>query len=195
MKIKYSTKFRKANAFELDLIWNGLQKLSLDIDSDIINQKFKLFVFLEKNNRKFRYPSVYLLSVELSELYDELSLETNIIAAGIYFGFIKKSIFRISIEGAEFLVTNNIIKEYQAIVVDKKAEKAILYGNNISKDMILSEFNDYDIRHLFLIYNQLGELIALGKFRDDLKKKQDLSNEEIIIRNYIDKGYYLRKEK
>ena len=49
---------------------------------------------------------------------------------GVYFGFIKKNQFLLSLEGAEFL---NKLNMFQYLFVNDDGEKSVLYGNHIMK--------------------------------------------------------------
>ena len=47
---------------------------------------------------------------------------------------------------------------------------------------------------VILILNQSSELIALGHLEVDLSEFNEKDEKEIIVKNLVDKGYYLRRK-
>lgn len=71
------------------------------------------------------------------------------------------------------------------IVVNEKAESLFLYGRNILLDSISRNPNNIDSGYVF-VQNERDENLGYGIFQKQL--------EQIIIKNLLDKGFYLRKE-
>ena len=118
----------------------------------------------------------------------------NIIAAGIYFGFIKKGIFHLSLEGVEFLRNHQILPNSNKITINEKGEKSILYGNDILKSAITIMPPELKKNNLLAVFNQKNEIIALARATIDSSSFQNLKSNQKIAQNLVDKGYYLRKK-
>lgn len=75
--------------------------------------------------------------------------------------------------------------ESRKIYVNAKAEGLFLYGRNILRDSISRNPNNIDSGYVF-VQNERNENLGFGIFQ-----KQ---GSQIIIKNLLDKGVYLRKE-
>ena len=71
------------------------------------------------------------------------------------------------------------------IYIATKVEGLYLYGRNILKDSIARNPNNIDSGYVF-VQNEKDENLGFGIFQ-----KQ---GEQVIIKNLLDKGFYLRKE-
>ena len=105
-----------------------------------------------------------------------------------------KSIFFLSLEGAEFLYENEIFSEFQQLILNKKGEKSFLYGNNISKKMIDKIPQKLKNKDFLLVLNDLNEIIGISQSQCDRQIIHTLNSEDIVAINLSDKGYYLRKK-
>ena len=124
---------------------------------------------------------------------DRINNKIIVHSVGIFFGFIKKSIFFLSLEGAEFLYENKIFSESQQLILNKKGEKSFLYGNNISKKMVDKIPKNLKNRDFLLVLNDVNEILGIGRSQCDHQIIQTLNSEDTIAINLSDKGYYLRK--
>ena len=147
---------------------------------------------MEHLSVKDKFPNIYLITKNQVILLRNLDND-KILSAGLYFGFIKKGSFYLSLEGAEFLYHNSLVSDFKKIHVNDKGEKSILYGNNILKNMIKKIPDSLKQNDVALIFNKNEELIALVQSKYDLQKIQELKPKDIIAINLNDKGYYLRK--
>ncbi|MFW9988745.1 MAG: hypothetical protein ACFFC3_08835, partial [Candidatus Odinarchaeota archaeon] len=184
--------FRKINKIEREIIINSFSKIipkSLKIIDDLKN---RLYISIENLKYKTNFPNIYLLSK--TQINSLKILESNkIISAGLFFGFIKKGNFYLSLESAEFLYFNNIISVFKKAQVNDKGEKSILYGNNLLKKMIYSFPDSFEQNDILLIFNKNEEILALAQSKIDYKYGQEDQSNELIAKNLIDKGFYLRK--
>lgn len=71
------------------------------------------------------------------------------------------------------------------IYVTSKAEGLFLYGRNILKDSISRNPNKIDSGYIF-VQNEKDENLGFGIFQTQ--------GEQVIVKNLLDKGFYLRKE-
>ena len=137
---------------------------------------------------------IYLITEEVNKVLKRFQQIVDIISAGIYLGFIVRGKFFLSLEGAEILLKEELVPEQRFIKVNKEGEKAILYGNSIEKKMILDFSSELKKNSLILIFNRLKELIALGNVVVELENFEVFNERDILIKNLVDKGYYLRRK-
>ena len=184
--------FRLINNFEKKIINKSLSEISPKIKSVLEKDYYQLYVSLNKETSKNRYPAIYLIS---SNLINELSIlksKVDIIAAGLYFGFIKKGEFMISLEAIDFLNIQGCFTQAQGLYVTEKGEKSVLYGNQILKKMIFKIPKGMNRNDLILIFNQENELISIAKSNVSHSSYQSLKANDIVASNLVDKGIYLR---
>ena len=193
--MKDTNRFRQINQIERNTINKSLSQISTEFCSILEDKEHNLYIAIKLHDMKDNFPSVYLVPSRLTKIINRIQKVTIINSAGLFFGFIKKGQFYISIEAIEFL---NIFYHFtagQEVIVNQDGEKSVLYGNKISK-MMISEI-DPNIKKgdLIFIFNISRELIAIGKSQIFYSEFQDLDSNEKVALNLIDKGYYLRKQK
>ncbi len=189
-----SNKFRLLNQIEIKILKDSPLMINNDVITSLSKQGYTLYVSFNFHEFENIYPKIFILNEKLSPFMNRLIEKDKIIASGIYFGFIKKSKFYLSLEGAEFLYQNRIFNESSKMQVNEKGEKSILYGNPIRKSMLKDSKGYTNKKGLVLVFNDKYEIIALakllGKDPSGIKDKED----EIVAFNLIDKGYYIRME-
>lgn len=184
--------FRRINETEQGIVHGSIGKISNVALSALAKSNHELFIAESSSRERYSFPMVYLIPNNLIEL---LIRSKNIInSAGLYFGFIKKGKFLISLEGAEFLHEQKCFSIEQQIQVNSNGEKSILYGNKILKKMVVQLPSNLKKNQFLLIFNLSKELIAIGNSQVDGKTSKNLNNESVVSLNLIDKGYYLRKK-
>ncbi|TKJ21792.1 MAG: hypothetical protein CEE43_08870 [Promethearchaeota archaeon Loki_b32] len=183
--------FRRINEIEEKIIITSLTKISSDFQQIINNFKKFLYFSTESLTSRSIFPNIFLISKDQYTLLQSLKSD-RIISAGLYFGFIKKGNFHISLEGAEFLYKNNKLSSFRRIYVNDKGEKSILYGNNILKNMIIKFPISLRKKDLLLVINKYEEVLALIRSKFDYQDIQEVKPKDIIAINLIDKGIYLR---
>ena len=184
--------FRRINETEQGMIHVSLGKISDIAISALAESNHELFISESPSRERYRFPLIYIVPNNLIDLLDRS--KSNIYSAGLYFGFIKKGKFLISLEGVNFLHEIDCFSEGQQVHVNKEGEKSVLYGNKISKKMISKVPPNLKKNKFILIFNALNELIAIGQSQVDSGIIQSLDKNAIIALNLVDKGYYLRKQ-
>ena len=167
-------KHRPLNSEEVKSVKNILINY---IGKNIENFKFENLYVLED---KDEYVAIYANKEVLETLKN---FDRNIYGAGISFGNfeIKRSgsenkiKFSISLEGMS-LISIDIIKNY--VIVNKKGETLFLYGRDVFKSSILEINGGGKVA----VFNKNKELLGVGNYGGG-----------DIIKNIIDKGWYLRK--
>ena len=185
--------FRIINDTEKTIIINSLSKISVNISPILDKIEFKLFILLNDLSSKNKFPSIFLVPNNLARIYNKIP-NKDLSSAGLYFGFLKKNHFFLSLEGAEFLLNQNVFSEKNKIYVNENGEKAILYGNKILKKMIINIHVNLKKNDFLLVFNQLNELVAIAQSQVDFDEIQNLKPNESIAINLVDKGYYLRRK-
>jgi len=184
-------RFRKINEIEKQIILTSISNISTELPRIIENLKKFFYVSLEKSITRIKSPKIFFISKEQDKILQSLYPD-NIFSTGLYFGFIKKGKFYLSLEGAEFLYKNNKISTIKRLQVSDAAEKSILYGKNILKNMITELPPNLKNDDFLLIFNNINELIAIGRSYIDKDSFQNLKPSELVAFNLNDKGYYLR---
>jgi len=189
-----SSKFRQINEIEKEIIFQSLSKISPNIFQFIIRSKNIIYISLKKLNSKTNYPSIYLASNYFQEEIDLIEFNDKIHSLGLYFGFIKRGRFYISLEGAEFLYKKGILSDIKRIYVNRKGEKSILYGNNILKNMVTKTSSNFQKGDFLLIFNDMNEILAIAHSKVESKNIEQFEPKNIIAFNLNDKGIYLREK-
>ena len=185
--------FRQINHFEKEIISNSLLRLSSGLLPFFEkNEKF-FYISTSKQTSHNRYPQIYLISEDLKRLLKNLISYNNICSAGLYFGFIKRGKFFISLEGAEFLYIQGLFPKSLSVHVNEMGEKSVLYGNNILKKMLTINAFNFKEKDLLLILNQSNEIIAIGQSQIEGEQIHNLTPKDLIAVNLSDKGIYLRE--
>jgi len=189
-----SSNFRQINEIEKKIIIQSLSKISPNIFQFIIRSKNLLYISLKKGNSKTFYPSIYLTSKYFQKEIDKIEFNDKIYSVGLYFGFIKKGRFYISLEGTEFLYKKGILSDIKYIYVNKKGEKSILYGNDILKNWVTKTPLNLQKQDFLLIFNKLNEILAIAYSEVENKILQQLKPNDVVATTLNDKGFYLRKK-
>ena len=185
--------FRLINKIEKSIINNSLLKFSSEVLSFFKKKEYRFYIFINDEQKKSKFPLIYLVSCENSTILEEKIKSENINTAGIYFGFIKKGIFHLSLEGAEFLHNQQILPNSNKITINEEGEKSILYGNDILKSVITKNPPKLKKNTLLAVFNQEKEIIAIARAMIDSNSVKNLKLNQIVAQNLVDKGYYLRK--
>ena len=194
MSMIESSNFREINKIEREIIFQSLSKISTNIFQFLIRSKNKLYISLKDSKSRTNFPNIYLSSIYFEKEIDIVKSKKEICSVGIYFGFIKKGNFHLSLEGAEFLNKQGILFDVKCLYVNKKGEKSILYGNNILKNMVIKTPSNLQKDDFLLIFNDLNEILAIAQSKIESNIIQNLKPKDIVALNMSDKGTYLREK-
>lgn len=183
--------FRLTNDREIRIINTSLNQISSDLELFIEKQKLSLYISVSENDEK---RLIFLIPETLLNLILNIRDKSNINSAGLYFGFVRRNTFFLSLEGAEFFFNKNIIPEQNILNVKYKGEKAILYGNPILKRMIFTIPSNMKKNAVLVVFNENKEVIALARSEVDSSGFNLLNEGDLVAINLIDKGYYLRRK-
>ncbi len=186
--------FRLINKIEKSMINDSLLKFTSEFVSFFRKNDYKFYVSISDKQAENKFPLIYLVSYVISKILEERLKNENIHSAGIYFGFIKKGVLHISLEGAEFMRNHQILPNSIKITINVKGEKSVLYGNDVVKSFTISIPPELKRNDLLAVLNQKNEIIALARAEIDYSSFDNLKLNQKIARNLVDKGYYLRKK-
>jgi ribosome biogenesis protein Nip4 len=184
--------FRLINNIEREIIVKSLSKISTKITSFLNKTSYDCFISINYNKSQTIYPSIFLLSENVIHLLNQYRRMINLSSAGLYFGYIKRGNFFLSLEATEFFKNLSCFLPEQSIFLTDKGEKSTLYGNNIEKNMISQISTKLKKKDFLLIFNQKNELIAIAISKVDYDVYQKLNPNDLVALNLTDKGYYLR---
>lgn len=192
--MKYQQKFRKVNKREKEIIYNSVQKISQRIIPFLNELNHEFYISFQDSRIKRVYPSIFLAPHDLSKNFNFDKSKINFISIGLYFGFMKKNQLYLSLEAADLLHENNVLRESNYLLVNHKGEKAILYGNNIIKNHLVKITKSLKKNEFLLILNQEEELISIALSVINGDSIGNLGPKTVIAKTLNDKGSYLRVE-
>ena len=189
-----ATSFRQINNIELQIIITSFIKISAKFLAILDNLKTKLYTSIKHSTNRTNYLSIYLITDEQQNLLNEINIRNKIYATGVFFGLIKRGVFLLSIEGAEFLYVSNIFPDFKKLILNENGEKSTLYGNNILKKMVVYSPIDLKKTDFLLLLNENDEILGLGFSQTNNEQILNLKPSDLIALNLSDKGYYLRQQ-
>lgn len=159
-------KFRELNHEEWKILKNFEKEFGIDL-----RRIFPEKIFLISSGRK----EIFIVDDFVYKIYNKINRE--IYSIGLYIGEIRGKYFLISLELASMIepFTNN------KIVVNEKAEQLFLYGRDIFKESIVKEYKRFKLGERCLVLNKRHEVLGIGKY------------ERNIVKNLMDRGWYLRR--
>ncbi|MGF3522142.1 MAG: hypothetical protein ACQXXJ_03475 [Candidatus Bathyarchaeia archaeon] len=124
----------------------------------------------------------YLVNDKLKKL-----ARGNFYAAGLYLGKIKNGVFFPSFNLLNMLVDVAANK----VVVDKKAAWLFICGRDIFRSGVLHVYGSRRKGAFTLVLNNFGECLGFGRIIHSL----DDEEANVVVRNVLDLGDFLRREK
>lgn len=148
-----------------------------------VNQFTSLFGMQLDSSKILKIGKNYYFADEsLQELRSKIN--RDIFAAGLYLGCDSGKHFDPSPALIDMLSKMSSAND-KKIYVNEKAEGLFLYGRNILKDSISRNPNKIDSGYVF-VQNERDENLGFGIFQTQ--------GDQVIVKNLLDKGFYLRKE-
>lgn len=134
---------------------------------------------------------VFVVSKEVA---DSLNKNPKITpySTGLGIGEIKDGEFILSLSGGEF------ISKYtkRKAVINDKAEQLFLYKRNILGKSVLDIDNSLNKMDKLLIFNEKEDYLGIGQLLIDKSEITSLEfSNQIVLKNIVDLGWYLRKGK
>ena len=186
--------FRRINTIETSMIAATFNTISPELRPILENIKNLLYILITNSTPQKDYPSIYLITGDQQKLINEVNNINRIYAAGLYFGFLKKGIFYISMEGVENLQKNGIFTNFKQLCLTKSGEKSFLYGNNILKNMVKKSPLNLNEKDFLIIFNDIDEIVGLDISRVNNETISKIKSNDVFAINISDKGQYLRRK-
>jgi len=148
---------------------------------DFVN-RFQTRISLNKNLIAKRRDRYFLLNDSLKRLISE-----DFFYAGIYLGKTKKGKFFPSFNLLRLIAA----KKGNKVIVDKKTEWLFICGRDIFRKGIAEVVGSKRKGDYTLVLNRHGECLGFGKTLCNLDKAKG----KVVIKNILDLGDFLRREK
>ena len=177
--------FREINAEELNLIKDQLKSALHFEEFDTVINPFKIII------AEGEWKEVLLISEEMHKTFLEFKEFRKPYFMGNHLGDIKKNIFKISLEGITLI--SDYVKEKTVLSIS--GEKKVLYGRDLSKDNLASIPARIQENDKSILINKNGEVLALGKYLISREQIEKSKGNQVVLKNIMDKGWYLRKGK
>jgi ribosome biogenesis protein Nip4 len=132
---------------------------------------------------------LFLVSNQLMDIFKKTKRKRNPYCLGLYFGDLLNNELLLSIEGATLCspYTDRKVK------VSHKGEQAVLYGRDVQRSLIENFPSSIRLGQKVIIINRLDEALALGRALIYGKEFHDAHKDTSVIKNILDRGWYLRK--
>jgi len=176
-------KFRKATAREISKIREALcEWAGRDIYREITSGKV---VVVGEGKIK----EVFLVPVEVYGILNRTKDKRMPYYLGLFFGEINEE-FKISLEGL-WLISR--YSKGRGIIVSEKGEQLFLYGRDILEESIIEVGSFVKLGSKVIIFNKFYEPLGLGVMVKRSDKRT--GKPKVIVKNILDRGWYLRKGK
>lgn len=149
----------------------------------------KIIANYEIISMRGRWIEILLVSEDLLQIFQTLKNFRNPYFLGIHFGDLKGKKFKIGLEGI------TLIAKYveEKSILTEKGEKKVLYGRDLRKKDLFDIPIYIKKDDLSILTNKDGDILGLGKYLFHREEIENLSENMMILKNIIDKGWYLRK--
>ena len=187
------SKFRPINITEKAIIQRSLSKVNPNLFT-LLNKQYHIYICFNSIWKTQKFPSIFLISQEQKKFIQLFDDYRDIYSVGLYIGFIKKGKLLVSLEFLDFLKQLGILIKEKNVIVNEIGERAVLYGNDLNKEMVsqipLGVKNGDEV----IIVNSQYEILSIGKYITDNEDFSLIKPQDKVLVNIIDKGYYLRKK-
>lgn len=176
--------FHLATKKQLQLIRNGLNRISSQIWETLAEESMNIYVRYHQN------AEIFLVPPHVERYLKAIHDYTILYHTGLYFGFLQKKTneFLLSLEGADFIYNKffkqNRIKLVTITVSDEGAD-AFLYGNTLQPKDFIQAPNTLDRKEVIFVLNPKKQFIGIGY----IYKRENKTE----LRNLVDYGYYIRR--
>jgi ribosome biogenesis protein Nip4 len=134
---------------------------------------------------------VYLAPQHVASSLERLLKIRMPYSLGLFAGGMEHGELQVSLELASSLT--HLLPKRKMVLLSDEAEQPVLYGRDVLAGSV--QFIEGHVRmgELIVLANEAGEILALGQMLLDAPKLKRAAPKQRVIRNLIDKGWYLRK--
>ena len=177
--------FRKITPEEYELVKNHVRTSYKLQDFEKVVADYEIILMIGK------WKEILLVTNQMVKIFQEIKNYRNPYFMGVHLGDIKRNKFKISLEGIT-LIAHHIDDKS---ILSESGEKKVLYGRDLTKRDLYYIPKQIKTDDLSILINRNEEALALGKYLFNRKKIGTLGDKDKIIKNVIDKGWYLRRGK
>jgi 60S ribosome subunit biogenesis protein NIP7 len=132
---------------------------------------------------------LFLVTDELMGAFMKIQGRRNPYCLGVYFGDLLDNELLLSIEGATLCSAHT----HRRVRVSHKGEQAVLYGRDVQRSFVQDFPSSIRRNQKVIIINELGEVLALGNALVNGEESFNVHENSLIVKNILDRGWYLRK--
>ncbi len=175
--------FRLLNEGEMEFLKKWFKRtFNCDLVKNILEGSKKQLLVGEGERKE-----IFLVPKNVFSVFKQISSVRMPFFLGLFLGELTKGDFKLSLEGA-YVVAKKCKKKW--IIVSDKGEILFLYGRDIMRGSIIKWDPSIRKGDRVVIMNRRGEALGVGRVVKGLKKAK---NTDIVVKNLIDRGWYLRK--
>ncbi len=134
---------------------------------------------------------VYLVPANVASSYERLLRARMPYFLGLFVGILQGRKLNVSLELASYV--SRQLPARKIVILTSEAEQPILYGRDVLAGSVGHIDRGVKKDELVVLENTQNEVLALGKMLMDAKGAELAAPHQRVIRNLIDKGWYLRK--
>ncbi|RLI65790.1 MAG: hypothetical protein DRO67_02180 [Candidatus Asgardarchaeum californiense] len=152
-----------------------------------LNMFTKHYVLLLANNREILFVEPRVYSKVKHYLRSRYRKKLKYI--GFPFAHIINKKIELDIEGVCLIHSMNYENE---LIVNNEGEMLFLYGKDLFKKSIIGYAKHYRLGEYVIVVNRLRECLGLGEVMMNYEEYKKAKDNDVIIRNLVDRGIYLR---
>lgn len=133
----------------------------------------------------------YLAPQEVASSLERLLKTRMPYSIGLFAGAVENGELQVSLELASSLT--RLLPKRKIVLLRDEAEQPVLYGRDVLAGSIQYIERTVNKRELIILENTAGEILALGQLLLATEELERAAPKQRVIRNLIDKGWYLRK--
>ncbi|TFG13009.1 hypothetical protein EU537_07725 [Candidatus Thorarchaeota archaeon] len=133
--------------------------------------------------------SIYLVPRNWSGIIEDKISNLDIYSLGLWFGDVYQNRFRLSLPILNPLakLTSNIIH------VKQIAAESFTYGRSILKESVIDIDESLKRHQRVIVLNEKDDVLGLAELVTDAIRVSDMKDDDLIAKNLIDIGWYIRK--
>ncbi len=133
----------------------------------------------------------YLAPQEVASSLERLLKIRMPYSLGLFAGGVEHGELQVSLELASSVA--HLLPERKMVFLRAEAEQPVLYGRDVLAGSIHHIERNVERGELVVLANGAKEILALGQMLTDADELEHATPKQRVIRNLIDKGWYLRK--
>ncbi len=133
----------------------------------------------------------YLVPQEVASSLERLLMQRMPYSLGLFAGGVDHGELQVSLELASRL--GHFLPKRKLVLLRDEAEQPVLYGRDVLAGSIRHIESSINRGELVVLANGAREILALGQMLSDSDELVRATLKQRVIRNLIDKGWYLRK--